>query len=79
MRNIAKRNRLFDRILKEAMGDNEITSVEDNDYQLQVATDFLDKPLETIFSDVLQACRKENELNYSNLTVSKKSIPFYSI
>jgi hypothetical protein len=77
MRNIVKRNRLFDRILKEALSDYETTD-ENDDYQLQVATGFLDKPLETIFSDVLQACRKENELNYSNLTVSKKSIPFYN-
>jgi len=76
IRNIMRRNRFFDRVINESLDDIGVPDVTENENQLQLSMGILDDPLEQIFSDVLAAARKENTLTYSNLSISKKSIPY---
>ena len=69
------RNKLFDKILRESFDDTGISGQNDNNVQIEVPMSIIDEPLNALFSDVLAASQKENVLTYSNLTVSKKSIP----
>jgi hypothetical protein len=69
------RNRFFDKILRESFDDYGISGQNDNNVEIDVPMSIIDEPLNALFSDVLAASQKENVLTYSNLTVSKKSIP----
>jgi len=63
-------NKLFEEVLQEANDED------DGVGELEVQPEILNRSLSSIFNDVLNQCANENSLNYSNVAVKKKSVPF---
>jgi hypothetical protein len=59
---------LFEYVLANA-------GIEDDDVGLEIPSEYLNQPLDSIFDDVLNQSAKENTLDYINLSLNKKSVP----
>lgn len=60
--------KLFEYVLANA-------GIEDDDVGLEIPSEYLNQPLDSIFDDVLNQSAKENTLDYINLSLNKKSVP----
>jgi len=60
--------RLFESVLDETDDNNEET--------FTVNSDVINKSLSDIFNNVINQCANENTLQYSTVSVNKKSIPY---
>jgi hypothetical protein len=83
-------NKIFDKVLREAKRNNynrrnlnklfedifNDTNEENDTGSLRADPVIFNNYLSSIFNDVINQCANENTLNYSTLSVNKKSVPF---
>lgn len=86
------KNKLFEKIMRQAeqykdfndslirLFESILGETDDNGETFTVNSDVINKTLTDVFNNVINQCANENTLQYSTVSVNKKSIPYnYSI
>jgi len=81
------KNKIFEKIMRQAeqyknfndslirLFESILDETDDNEETFTVNSDVINKSLSDIFNNVINQCENENTLQYSTVSVNKKSIP----